>query len=223
MNEGKLQYWRDICHGKPWRSRDDLIQTLKYMIEFHKSLVHDYFFPEKIYALAEEISCFLNSALREDSAFRSEISDYENLDANGKRAVISKIYEVLFRYAPELKIIRIVFEDKETKIKAWARWEEKEIIFFNAGTGNSGLEDIESTVRMCVHEFTHLLQDSGKSTIPLSIVESASNNYVSYVPFDMYKNDQEIKELHEEGWKNNVIEKEAMFVGEYCAEHLSEA
>jgi hypothetical protein len=214
INDDKLQHAYDIIHGKPWRNRDDLIDTLTYLANFHESLCRDYYDKGKVIGLAKDILEFIIAALDKAENLKNDLLNYANLDEDKRKHAILGIYEILKKYASgDFEYLKVVFKNKDTG--ATAHNIGKTITFFNVGT-NPKLTDCKMVLNVAVHEFVHLMQSAQRTTLPKNVVNLSRKYYCSFVAFDKFG----VKDLTRKAWRNNVTEKEAITIGEYIEDNL---
>ena len=218
IDDEKLQHAHDALHHvKPWRDQDDMINSLEYLCAFHKSLCDDYYNPDRVLKFAKKICDFINAALDKDNGLRHKIAEYENLNEAERKNVILKLFNVLSEFSPEVKHIGIGFLNKQTKTTARAYHDQNRIEFYNVGS-NPQMSNYKDLIFIVTHEFTHLLQNIGASTIPGYIVEQAAKHSCSSAGFSDCGD--EVKKLAGSVWRNNILEKEAIVVGDYCIENI---
>ncbi|MDR0726865.1 MAG: hypothetical protein LBF37_02265 [Rickettsiales bacterium] len=216
INDDKLQYAYDILHGKPWKDRADLIDTLTYLANFHESLCRDYYDEDKAIKWAEDIFEFFIVEMGKSKDQKNDLLNYSNLDEDKRKVVILSIYEILKEYAyPDFEDLEIIFRNDDTRISARAD-RGKTITFFNVET-NPQLKDYKRLINIAVHEFVHLMQSTPRTTLPKNVVDMAQKYYCSFAAFDKF----DVKDLTSKAWRNNVIEKEAITIGEYIEDNLN--
>lgn len=221
IDEKKLAHAFDILNGSPCRGRDDLVDTLGVLSDFHKSLCNEYYDENRVIARAREFLDLIDDGLVRDPELKNDLLRIENLDADSRKHIVRSLYDIIKKYAaPDFDDLKIEFEDKDTCASARGFGSKKTIVFYNVGT-NPQMTKYKRVLNIVVHEFIHLLQGAGRATFLKSAGDLANKYYCSFVTFDKSNpNDVDIKKLADECWRNNLLEKEAIAIGEYIEDNL---